>query len=238
MTGMLGRESESAPFQIRADRDGFVLSLDSGVPLHRVLESLRAKIQASKRFFGRCRMALDLTSHSFDPEDLRAIQTVLWDAGEIELSEVRISERSRSFFDWVSGLLGVPLAFRSETPVRRETFSDSTEKEDGRVPMVVRQTCRSGTRIESPAELIVLGDVNPGAEIIAAGDIIIFGILRGVAHAGAEGDRTAKIWALHIEPQQLRIANVVALPPRGKKPKPKRYEVAEIKGERIEVVSF
>ena len=72
-------------------------------------------------------------------------------------------------------------------------------------------------RIVSPSDCVVLGDVNPGAEIIAEGDVVVFGALRGLAHAGAGGERTARIWALSIEPNQIRIADLVAVPPRGVK---------------------
>lgn len=105
-------------------------------------------------------------------------------------------------------------------------------------PMIVRSTCRSGTRIESSADCVVLGDVNPGAEVIAVGDIIVFGSLRGVAHAGATGNYSARIWALSIEPNQLRIADLVALPPRGNKPTPKRFEIAEIQNNMIQVITL
>jgi septum site-determining protein MinC len=111
-----------------------------------------------------------------------------------------------------------------------------TDKADG-APVIVRNTCRSGARIVSPSDCVVLGDVNPGAEIIAMGDVIVFGNLRGVAHAGAGGNRSARIWALSIEPHQIRIANLVAVPPRGGKPTPRRFEIAEIQGDIIEVIT-
>jgi septum site-determining protein MinC len=104
--------------------------------------------------------------------------------------------------------------------------------------VVVRSTCRSGTRIESPADCIVLGDVNPGAEVIAIGDVIIFGLLKGIAHAGATGNRSARIWALSIEPAQIRIADLVALPPQSSKATRKRYEVAEVQEGMIEVLTY
>jgi septum site-determining protein MinC len=104
--------------------------------------------------------------------------------------------------------------------------------------LIIRNTCRSGMRVVSDGDCVVLGDVNPGAEIIAGGDVIIFGNLRGVAHAGAAGDRSARIWALSIEPSQIRIADIVAVPPRGGKPTPKRFEIAEIQDNLIGVITF
>jgi septum site-determining protein MinC len=57
--------------------------------------------------------------------------------------------------------------------------------------------------------IVLIGDVNPGAELIASGDIVIVGALRGTAHAGAQGDREARVIALEFAPTQLRIANVI-----------------------------
>ena len=68
---------------------------------------------------------------------------------------------------------------------------------------------RSGQKIEFEGIIIVLGDVNDGAEVIAGENIVIFGILRGLAHAGAKGNKDAMIAASSIEAPQLRIANVV-----------------------------
>jgi len=78
---------------------------------------------------------------------------------------------------------------------------------------VVNETIRSGRRVTAKGSLVVLGDVNPGAEVVAGGDVIVIGKLRGLAHAGAEGNREAKIWALSLEPKQLRIADLVARAP-------------------------
>ncbi len=60
---------------------------------------------------------------------------------------------------------------------------------------------------------MVLGDVNPGGEVVAGGDVIVVGKLRGLAHAGAGGNRGAAIWALGVEAKQLRIADLVARAP-------------------------
>jgi len=83
-----------------------------------------------------------------------------------------------------------------------------------------RGTLRSGDHLEVEGSLLVLGDVNPGARVSAGGDVRVWGRLRGVAHAGAAGNRQARIVALQLRPLQLRIADAVArgpedLPPPG-----------------------
>lgn len=71
---------------------------------------------------------------------------------------------------------------------------------------IINKTVRSGQKIEYEGDILVLGDVNPDAYIVASGNIIVMGALRGVAHAGANGDENAQIIALKLIPQQLRIA--------------------------------
>lgn len=84
----------------------------------------------------------------------------------------------------------------------------------GRTPLRIHQgTLRSGDHLESDGSLLVLGDVNPGARVQAGGHVLVWGTLRGVAHAGCHGDRLARITALQLRPVQLRIAEEVARGP-------------------------
>ena len=79
--------------------------------------------------------------------------------------------------------------------------------------LYLRKTIRSGQSISSDGNIIVIGDVNPGAEIIAKGDITVWGILGGIAHAGSAGNNYAKIRALKLNPVQIRIGEVFARRP-------------------------
>lgn len=79
--------------------------------------------------------------------------------------------------------------------------------------LYLRQTLRSGQSVSHKGHLVIVGDVNPGAEVTADGDITVWGVLRGMAHAGISGDTTAEIRALRLEPIQLRIAHAIARAP-------------------------
>jgi septum formation inhibitor MinC len=72
-----------------------------------------------------------------------------------------------------------------------------------------RGTLRGGQALHNMGNIVLVGDLNPGAELIASGDIIVVGALRGTAHAGAQGDRAARVIALEFAPTQLRIAAVI-----------------------------
>ena len=89
-------------------------------------------------------------------------------------------------------------------------------------PLYLKTTVRSGVEVRHPGTVVLLGDVNPGGTIVASGDILIWGRLRGVAHAGAQGNPNCRIMALRLEATQVRIADAVArvpdLPPEQGEP--------------------
>jgi len=80
-----------------------------------------------------------------------------------------------------------------------------------------QKTVRSGNRIASKGHVVIVGDVNPGAEILAGGSVVIWGRLRGSVHAGCSGNDGAVVCALEINPTQLRIANIFLTNTRKKK---------------------
>ncbi len=101
-------------------------------------------------------------------------------------------------------------------------------------PLYLQMTVRSGAEIRHPGSIIVVGDVNPGGSLIAAGDIFVWGRLRGVAHAGSEGNTACRIMALHMQPTQLRIADQVARAPE-KPPALYQPEVAYVNNDGIRI---
>lgn len=98
-------------------------------------------------------------------------------------------------------------------------------------------TLRGGQSLHHVGHIVVVGDVNPGTELIAAGDILVFGRLLGVAHAGAQGDEHAKVYALELQATQLRIATCIALDEEREAPSA-QPEVAFIRDGRITVAPF
>ncbi len=97
----------------------------------------------------------------------------------------------------------------------------SPKKKESKIPdikvksalKIINKTLRGGQTVEYDGDVLILGDVNPDAYVIASGNIIVMGALRGVAHAGANGDETATITALKLMPQQLRIAGYISRSP-------------------------
>jgi septum site-determining protein MinC len=112
-----------------------------------------------------------------------------------------------------------------------------TQAGDGQAlaePLYIQTTLRSGVEIRHPGTVVVLGDTNPGSSIIADGDVLVWGALRGLAQAGAAGNASCRIMALRLEPTQIRIADFVARAPESP---PNQYfpEVAHVSGGGIRI---
>lgn len=109
-------------------------------------------------------------------------------------------------------------------------FAGAPETEDlsDEATVLIKRTLRSGQSIHYHGNVVVLGDVNPGAEIVAGGNIIVMGALRGVVHAGATGNKNAEVTAFRLLPTQLRIADQITRAPDGNYPDPGVAETARI----------
>jgi septum site-determining protein MinC len=99
-------------------------------------------------------------------------------------------------------------------------------------------TLRGGQVLHHHGNIVVVGDVNPGAELIATGDILVFGRLGGIAHAGAQGDQNSRIYALDLTPTQLRIATFIATDGESKRARPAVAEAALVRDGRIAILAL
>jgi septum site-determining protein MinC len=158
--------------------------------------------------------------------------------------DVRISEEARSLVADFAGAREDMVRRRKDGPLPATAFASAgvaLPQPARALPVGVstlyhRGTLRGGQALHNLGNLVVIGDVNPGAELVASGDIVVFGALRGVAHAGAQGDRAARVIALELAPTQLRIATLIAT--SDARTKPRGPEHASIADERIVVVPF
>jgi septum site-determining protein MinC len=129
------------------------------------------------------------------------------------------------------------MAVRKSAPTQTvdeyaQRISEWRYEEDARrdPTLLVRRTLRSGQRVRYFGNVVVLGDVNPGAEITAGGDIIVMGWLRGLAHAGAGGNDRAMVSAFRLNPTQLRIGQYIGrAPDQGEAVLPNIPEFAEVR---------
>jgi len=207
---------------IKGTSEGLVITLGLG-PLETVLSEMETRLSSRASFFRGGRVALRLGDRPVSVEQLQAIGTILERLGmtlwavESDHPATHVAAREA----------GLEVSLRSSTPSAATTPEPISREE--MAGMVVHRTLRSGQAIHYPGHVTLIGDINPGAEVVAGGDIVIWGRLRGNAHAGAMGDEQAMICALELQPSQIRIGSHIARSPeRGWLPKaPEKASVQE-----------
>jgi septum site-determining protein MinC len=217
---------------IKGVKDGLIVSLSESEEWQSVLVDLAARIDQQSSFFAGARITLDLGSRPVPKDQLGSVKALLERRG---LTLYAVLSESSTTLDAASAL-DLRANMNTPTPPDRDGYS-TTPEEDGTAGVMIRRTLRSGRTVRSAGHVVVFGDVNPGAEIIAAGDVIIWGRLRGIVHAGASGDESAFVCALDMIPTQLRIAGYISISPQDKNHKPKP-ETALIRDGRIIVEAW
>jgi septum site-determining protein MinC len=204
---------------VKGIREGLLLSLDGGGSMDSLMNELAQVVVERHAFLQGSRIALAVGMRPFSGEQLQTVQTLLTDY-DLELwtvlaerEETRQAARKLGLATRLPGsqtdLDGNALA---ETAVSRQPGPLPSEQ-PATGDLFLRETLRSGRSVYHEGAVTIIGDVNPGAEIIAGGSVVVWGRLRGLVHAGAMGDDTAVICALDLNPTQLRIADQIAIPP-------------------------
>lgn len=201
---------------------------------------LTDRLARSANFFRNGKVALELGPRVLTEQDLRQLYHLLAQH-HLTLGLIRTSAP-----DTFQLALGLGLAAHLEHPESRvitaaqPTLSNIIEEQH----FVYSGHLRAGQVLRRQEHILVIGDVNPGATVISDGDILVWGRLRGVAHAGASGDLRAVIVALDLSPVQLRIHEVLAIAPeaqpqrgwrRWRRPSAKQPEIAYLAGNEIVV---
>ncbi len=126
-------------------------------------------------------------------------------------------------------------AVKPKPEIKEPAKPEEKPAPEGERMLVIHRTLRGGEEIRTPGSVLLCGNVNPGAQIIAGGSIDIRGTCAGMVHAGADGDKTAFIIADRLMPIQIRIANRIASLPDGPAKKPSAPEKAYMKNGRITI---
>lgn len=179
------------PVTIKGGKDGFRLLIDSSASLKDIEAEIQKKLDSNPGFF---------------PEGTKF--------------ELEVADLDRSVKKGIDKLLSQHGFGVDDTPHKSKSAAAANNQskkqaEQGVVQemMVLNRTIRGGEEITSQSSILICGNINPGAQIIAGGSIDIRGTCRGMVHAGAWGDTNAVIIADRLMPTQIRIANLIARSP-------------------------
>lgn len=208
---------------IKGSREGLRLQLDEAAPWEDLLAGLRQQLEQGSTFFSGAQITVDVGERTLSEEQLSALLGLMQDRGLRPDALASMKPESRTLAR-TAGLVTRPLA---------RSVADSEDRGEA---IFVWRPVRSGQVIRHHGHVTVMGDVNAGAEIIAGGNVLVFGRLRGTVHAGALGDRAAVIGAIELSPTQLRIADLIARTPDGGASR--IPEVARVVADQISVESW
>ncbi len=208
--------------QIKGIREGLLVTLGEGEWRERQAALLR-HLDEKQEFLRGARLALSIGSQPLKAAELGRLRDEISERGLTLWAVLSDSPKTQE----TARNLG--LATRISKPrAGRSIKRLETRFQAGEETLLVQRTLRSGYRLENEGNVVILGDVNPGAEVIAGGHVIVWGRLRGMVHAGAQGREDAVVCALDLSPTQLRIAGKIALPPKRRgKPGPEMAHLVD-----------
>lgn len=215
---------------IRGLSDGIAIQIGHGV-WEDLLNLLSYRLEQSAGFFKNGHIAIELGNRALTEPDLGALRQVMASYG-MEPSLVRTSAE-RTFYAAVALGLSVVQTAADGTPVTEAHRAAADQTAQGY--FIYRGSLRSGQILYRPEHVIVVGDVNPGAEVVSDGDVLVWGRLRGIAHAGARGNTQSIISALDLDPVQLRIDTVIAAAQAGATGSGPRWGTARSQARRPEI---
>lgn len=200
----------STIISINLRKDEIVIKLNESAAQEQIVEGLKKKLTELKKLYKDEKTPIRVTGKILKNKEIDEIQELIKSKIDVEIE-----------FDSPKGLglSNIKKTFEKEIATSETKFH--------------RGSLRSGQRLETEGSLVILGDVNSGAEVIASDNIVVLGALRGLAHAGAKGNKQAIIAAGLFDAVQVRIANVVKEINRDEEPLHKQTYISIVEGKVI-----
>ncbi|MCL6596532.1 MAG: septum site-determining protein MinC [Firmicutes bacterium] len=198
---------------IKGTKEGILVALGEGDDYLALKRRLEERLGSFARFFTGTEVTLEVGRRHLTPSQLRELEEIITREHGMRVLRVR---PGRVLED----------AGPEKVPV------------EGRPTGVVKRTLRSGQRVAYDGNLVLFGDVHPGAEVVASGDVVVLGSLYGVAHAGARGAEDAVVAALRLRPTQIRIGVHIGRPPEDDPPGEEGPEIARVRDGQIVVERY
>lgn len=176
---------------LKSNPYGLILNLDPELPFEELCAAVAEKFHASAGFFKNSKLALTFRGRVLTHEqESRLIEAIVQNS-RIEI--ICIVDEDKGTEEYY-----------------RKAVTHTLEKQEEAQGQFYRGTLRSGQVLETETSVVIIGDVNPGAQIISKGNIVILGCCMGNIYAGAGGDRSCFAAALTMKPMQVRIADKIA----------------------------
>lgn len=206
----------AAEVEFKGVREGLLVTMGDGA-WPDLEQELFAEIGRQGDFLKGAKLILDVDAHSLNAASMARLRDQVSDQGlslwgVISLSP--LTERSAQAMGLATRIHeGTAEPEPEQEFIEDDEVTEINDHQDEDSAVLVKRTLRSGAQVKHSGHVTVIGDVNPGAEIIAGGNVVVWGRVRGLVHAGAGGDESAVVCAMDLSPTQLRIAGHIAIPP-------------------------
>jgi len=221
---------------IKGTRFGLTVTLGQG-DFSAILHELTERLRRTASFFKGAQVHLQSEGRALAQHELAALLAAFREH-EIILRHIVTTDAATRAAAQALGLEVLSPVEAAPAPPAEEEAEPEEPPGRGDAALLVRRTLRSGQLLRHAGHVVVIGDVNPGAEIVAGGNVVVWGKLRGLVHAGAMGDDEAVVCALSLAPTQLRIGNHIARAPEEKKDKQLAAEIAQVRNGQIVVAAW
>lgn len=201
---------------IKGTKSGIIVVLDQDLEFNVLLQQVAEKFKESSKFLGNTTIAITFEGRELNTEQEKRMVEVISENSELKIACVIEQDPQKEEL------------FRKSLDDRLMELSTNTGQ-------FYKGNLRSGQVLDAETSIIIIGDVNVGARVMSKGNIIVLGTLRGNAFAGASGNPNAFVVALHMEPVQIKIADLIARAPDKpvKKMREKQAKIAFIENGNI-----
>lgn len=199
----------------KGTRDGLQISLGDDLTFDSLKDGLRKRLQQAGDFFKGTGLTVQFTGRLLEPDEISQLKNLIEEEIEapVSVKDPPDDIKLKNFLENDDLIIEGPAKF-------------------------IYNTIRSGQRIAYDGNIIVIGDVNPGAEVVAGGNIVVAGYIRGMTHAGLDGNDKAVIIAGSIKALQIRIGHLIARAPDNDAAPFSQPEIAYVSGSEIVIEPY
>jgi septum site-determining protein MinC len=192
----------NAVVTLRTTINGLIINMNNDCEFESIVDSLMKKVDSAGKFFNGASLNVKYKGRELTKYEEDTIQRLLQDKTGADI---------RCFTKYTEEKKKIARG-KDKLKMSKFYFKDIEEG----MTKFFRGTVRSGQLIDFDGNIVIIGDINPGGEVIASGNIIVLGSLRGIVHAGADGNKEAYVISLKLDPVQLRIADIITRSPDSK----------------------
>lgn len=211
----------------KGSKDGIVILLDHTADFSTIKTILNKKIIDAKKFFGNSTTCVSFKGRELaELEEIELIE-IISKHSDLKISFVNSHDFKQGNIDdesnieelvfnplEISNLNNSALEHKTESTLKLDTIDELFISADQNDTIFHKGSLRSGQAIHHAGSVVIIGDVNPGSEVVAEGNIIVLGNVKGVVHAGCGGNFDCFVAALNLSPVQLRISEVISYMPK------------------------